>query len=205
MNYQKELEKIIQENIANGKCPGLLLHACCAPCSSYCLEYLNRYFNITVFYYNPNIDDPAEYEKRVREEERLIRELPAEHPIRFLEGEYLPEEYHEKVRGHEKDAEGGDRCMICYEMRLRKTAETAKQNGFDYFTTTLSVSPLKNSEKINNIGMRIGKETGIYWLPTDFKKKNGYGRSVELSRQYGLYRQNYCGCSYSARKEDSGQ
>jgi len=196
-NYQKKLEEIIAGTEASGRHPKLLLHACCAPCSSYCLEYLSRYFDITVFYYNPNIDDPAEYAKRVSEEQRLIREMPHERPVRFLEGIYEPEEYHRLVQGHEADREGGERCRICFEMRLRKTAEAAKKNGFDCFTTTLTISPLKNADVLNETGEKAAREYGVAWLPSDFKKKNGYRRSVELSAQYSLYRQNYCGCSFS--------
>jgi predicted adenine nucleotide alpha hydrolase (AANH) superfamily ATPase len=198
-NYQRELEKIIEENQAAGKIPKLLLHACCAPCSSYCLEYLNRYFDITVFYYNPNIDDAAEYHKRAAEEERLIASMPFVRPVAFLEGDYTPALYHARVKGHEEDPEGGERCGICFALRLQKTAETAREKGFDFFTTTLSISPLKNAERLNTIGEKTAAKTGAVWLPSDFKKKNGYRRSTELSAEYGLYRQNYCGCSFSKR------
>ena len=198
-NYQKELDEIIRRNEASGTVPKLLLHACCAPCSSYCLEYLDPYFDITVFYFNPNIDDGAEYEKRVEEEKRLIAEMPLSRPVKFLEGPYVPEEYHALVKGHEKDPEGGERCGICFEQRLRAAAETAARLQFDFFTTTLTISPLKNAARLNGIGEACGKKAGVPFLPSDFKKRNGYKRSTELSREYGLYRQDYCGCSYSKR------
>ena len=223
-NYQRELEEIIagidrraEERIpvsqgkaedaeeASGYVPKLLLHACCAPCSSYCLEYLAPWFGITVFYYNPNIDDPAEYRKRVLEEQRLIRELPSAHPVHILEGAYDPERFHSLVRGHEQDPEGGARCAICFRERLEVSARTAAEQGFDWFTTTLTISPLKNAPLLNELGEAAGRKYGVRFLPSDFKKKNGYRRSVELSRDYGLYRQNYCGCSFSkaeaARRE----
>ena len=196
-NYQKELEQIIRKGEASGVFPKLLLHACCAPCSSWCLEYLNPYFDITVFYYNPNIDLEEEYRKRVKEEQRLISEMPFVRPVHFLEGIYEPEEYHRLVKGHEKDPEGGERCGICFRQRLRKSAETAAQLGFDCFTTTLTISPLKDADRLNRIGEEAALEYGTVFLPSDFKKKNGYLRSIQLSREYELYRQNYCGCSFS--------
>ena len=200
-NYQRELDSIIQDTEkktkASGELPKLLLHACCAPCSSYCLEYLIPHFEITVFYYNPNIDDPEEYRKRVLEEQRLIREMPAVHPVHFLEGAYDPDRYHTLVRGHESDPEGGERCAICFADRLDAAARAAAERGFDWFTTTLTISPLKNAPLLNDIGEAAGRKYGIPFLPSDFKKKNGYRRSVELSKEYGLYRQNYCGCSFS--------
>ena len=203
-NYQKELDEIIRRNEASGTVPKLLLHACCAPCSSYCLEYLDPYFDITVFYFNPNIDDEAEYRKRVAEEQRLIAEMPLSRPVRFLEGPYVPEEYHALVKGHEKDPEGGERCGICFEQRLRAAAAAAARLGYDFFTTTLTISPLKNAARLNGIGEACGREAGVPFLPSDFKKRNGYKRSTELSREYGLYRQDYCGCSYSKRRQDHG-
>lgn len=196
-NLQKELENIIKENEALGKIPKLLLHACCAPCSSYCMEYLNKYFDITVFFYNPNIDLEEEYKKRVDEEKRLIKSMNFEREINFLEGRYEPEIFHALVKGHEKVEEGGIRCHICYEMRLREAAIAAKAAGFEYFTTALSISPMKDSSKLCDIGESLAKEYNIKYLPSDFKKKNGYKRAVELSYEYDLYRQDYCGCSYS--------
>lgn len=199
-NLQKELEGIIKSNEASGIYPKLLLHACCAPCSSYCMEYLNSKFDITVFYYNPNIDDPKEYRLRVDEEKRLIASMPFEREVKFIEGKYNPEQFHEMARGHETDPEGSERCFMCYELRLREAAKLAAERGFDYFTTALSISPLKNSAKLCEIGERVGKEYGVSYLPSDFKKKNGYKRSTELSKEYDLYRQDYCGCSFSKRE-----
>lgn len=204
-NYQKELEQIIRENEASGKLPKLLLHACCAPCSSWCIEFLNPHFDVTVFYFNPNIDDAAEYHKRVEEEKRLLREMPEAKGVHFLEGPYDPEIYHAAVRGHELDPEGGGRCGICFALRLRETAETAKRLGFDCFTTTLTISPLKDADRLNAIGEQAGAEAGVPFLPSDFKKRDGFRRSVELSHLYHLYRQNYCGCGYSKAEAESRQ
>lgn len=198
-NCQKELEKLIEENQKAGKTPTLLLHACCAPCSSYCLEYLSQYFLITVFCYNPNIYPEEEYSHRVAEIKRLIAENDYPNKVSVLEGEFRPEEFYTAVKGLEKVAEGAERCFVCYELRLSKTAELAKKMSFDYFTTTLSISPLKNAQKINEIGERLAKEYGVSHLPSDFKKKNGYKRSIELSKKHNLYRQNYCGCVFSIR------
>lgn len=201
-NYQKELEKIIEEIKRTGEVPTLLLHSCCAPCSSYCLEYLSEYFKITVFYYNPNIYPESEYTHRVEEQKRLIKELKVKNEISFLEIGFNPEEFYSAVKGLEKEKEGGERCFVCYRLRLSKTAEEAKKRGFDYFTTTLSISPLKNAEKLNEIAEDEGIKNGIKHLPSDFKKKNGYKRSTELSKEYGLYRQDYCGCVYSVRDKN---
>ena len=196
-NYQKELEAQISSNEASGVFPKLLLHACCAPCSSWCLEYLAPHFDITLFYYNPNIDDEEEYHRRAAEAQRLLQEMPLPRPVQFLEGPYDPAHWHALVKGHEADPEGGDRCGICFSDRLRQTAETAAALGFDCFTTTLTISPLKNADRLNGIGEAEGAAAGVPFLPSDFKKKNGYLRSTELSREYGLYRQDYCGCSFS--------
>lgn len=196
-NYQKELERLLEVQKKEEYVPSLFLHSCCAPCSSYVLEYLSAYFKITVFYYNPNIFPVQEYEKRVEEQQRLIRELKTEYPVTFQAGEYHPEEFYHAVRGLEKIPEGGERCFACYELRMRRAAELAKAGGYDYFTTTLSISPLKNAAKINEIGEKLEREYGVRHLPSDFKKKNGYQRSIVLSREYGLYRQDYCGCVYS--------
>lgn len=199
INYQKELDKVIEVLQRQGRVPRLLLHSCCAPCSSYVLEYLSRYFEITVFYYNPNIYPPEEFRKRVEEQKRLIAQLPAEHPISFLDGPYEPERFYEMARGLEQIPEGGERCFKCYRLRLSETAEMARAGKYDYFTTTLSISPLKNAEKLNEIGGQLAKDYGVDYLYSDFKKRNGYKRSTELSREYGLYRQDYCGCEFSAR------
>ena len=200
-NYQKELDNIIEKNEKSGTVPTLMLHVCCAPCSSYCLEYLSQFFRITVFYYNPNIHPIEEYEQRVNEVKRLISEMTFKHPVDFIEGRNDPTEFYEAVRGYEKEKEAGKRCFICYRQRLYETALIGKEKGFDYFTTTLSISPLKNAEKINEIGLEIENELGIKHLPSDFKKKNGDKRSIELSKEHNLYRQIYCGCVFSLKSE----
>ena len=205
INYQKELDKVIEVLQRQGRVPRLLLHSCCAPCSSYVLEYLSRYFEITVFYYNPNIYPPEEFGKRVEEQKRLIAQLPAEHPISFLDGPYEPERFYEMARGLEQVSEGGERCFKCYRLRLTETAEMARAGKYDYFTTTLSISPLKNAEKLNEIGGQLAKDYGVDYLYSDFKKRNGYKRSTELSREYGLYRQDYCGCVFSMRERRAQQ
>ena len=196
-NYQKELEKLIEKQQREGVKPSLLLHSCCAPCSSYVLEYLAQYFNICDFYYNPNISPKREYEERKEELVRLIREMGLSTEVTFVEGTYQPEDFFAMAKGLEDLPEGGERCFKCYEMRLRESAKLAKEQGADYFATTLTISPLKNAGKLNEIGERLAEEYGIKYLPSDFKKKNGYKRSVELSAQYELYRQNYCGCVFS--------
>jgi len=203
-NYQKELDQVIENLKEEEKVPRLLLHSCCAPCSSYVLEYLSQYFSITVFYYNPNIYPPAEYEKRVAEQQSLIERLPARHRISFLDGPYEPERFYEMARGLEHVPEGGERCFRCYRLRLLEAAQMARAGGFDYFTTTLSISPLKNADKLNEIGELLAREYGVRYLNSDFKKRNGYKRSIELSAEYGLYRQNYCGCVYSMRERTMG-
>ena len=196
INYQKHLDSLLAEL---GKDSGrrLFLHSCCAPCSSYVLEYLSDYFEITDFFYNPNISSAAEYEKRRDELERLIERMPLRHPVTFLTGDYEPERYFEAVRGMEDLPEGGGRCTVCYELRMREAARRAVEGGFDYFTTTLSISPLKDAQRINRIGKKLEEEYGVCHLPSDFKKKGGYLRSIQLSREYDLYRQNYCGCVFS--------
>ncbi|SHK68934.1 hypothetical protein SAMN02745136_03099 [Anaerocolumna jejuensis DSM 15929] len=196
-NYQKELEKVLSDITAKGITPSLLLHSCCAPCSSYCLEYLTDYFHVTIFYYNPNISYKEEYDRRVQEQMRLIKALPVKNPISFLEGNYEPEAFYQIAKGLENQPEGGDRCFACYELRLKEAAKCAKEHGFDYFTTTLSISPHKNAAKLNEIGEQAASEYGVSYLNSDFKKRNGYKRSIELSREYELYRQDYCGCVYS--------
>lgn len=201
-NYQKELENTIAQLEREEKVPTLLLHSCCAPCSSYCLEYLSNYFRITVFYYNPNIYPEEEYYKRVEEQQRFIEQLPAKYPITFMEGNYDTARFYEVVKGLEHVKEGGERCFLCYELRLRESAIIAKKLGMDYFTTTLSISPLKNAQKLNEIGDALSKTYGVLYLNSDFKKKNGYKRSVELSEEYGMYRQYYCGCVFSKKQRD---
>lgn len=200
-NYQKELDKLIESQVSSERVPTLLLHSCCAPCSSYTLEYLSQYFKITVFYYNPNIYPETEYHKRVQEQQQFIERLPVKHPVAFIEGNYDTDRFYEMARGMEQLPEGGERCFKCYELRLREAAILAAEGGFDYFTTTLSISPLKNAAKLNEIGERLAAEYKTAYLPSDFKKRNGYKRSVELSEEYGMYRQNYCGCVFSLRTE----
>lgn len=203
INYQKVLDNEINKIISGHEIPSLLLHSCCAPCSSYVLEYLSEYFKITVLYYNPNIFPREEYEYRIDEQQRLIEEIPAKNKITLIKTEYEPEKFHAIAKGHEKDKEGGERCFRCYELRLREAAKYAKEGDYDYFTTTLSISPMKNAEKLNEIGKCLSEEYGVAYLYSDFKKKNGYKRSVELSKEYHLYRQDYCGCVYSLKTIES--
>ena len=199
INYQKKLDELIN-GISEGTVPRLLLHSCCAPCSSYTLEYLSQYFDITVLYYNPNISPRSEFDKRAVEQARLIAELPAQHKVKLVVSDYDYTEFLDIARGYEGCQEGGERCFRCYRMRLEKTAEKAKAEGFDYFCTTLSISPLKDSQIINKIGYETAEKFGVKWLPSDFKKKEGYKRCIELSREYNLYRQNFCGCAYSKKE-----
>lgn len=200
-NYSRELDAILDKPENRGK--SLFLHSCCAPCSSYVLEYLHSFFRITVFYYNPNITEEAEYGHRVKEQKRLISEFNRKedgaYPIQVIEGDYQRQYFFDCVKGLEDCPEGGERCLVCYELRLRETARRAKECGADYFTTTLTISPLKNAQKLNEIGERLSQEMKVSFLPSDFKKKNGYKRSVELSKEFGLYRQDYCGCVFSHR------
>lgn len=202
INYQKELEKIIQENTDGKK---LCLHSCCAPCSSYVLKYLSSIFEICVYYYNPNITDAKEYYKRAEEQRKFIvdfslREKP-KYPITFIEGAYQTKDFFSIAKGYEECKEGGERCVRCYELRLRDTAILAKEKGFDFFGTTLTISPLKKAQKLNKIGFDLENEIGINYLPSDFKKKNGYKESIHLSKEYGLYRQDYCGCCFSKMEQ----
>ena len=205
INYNREMERMAERHRAAGEVPTLLLHSCCGPCSTSVMERLTEFFKVTVFYYNPNIYPEEEYAHRVAEQERLISLFPQVHPISFLAGEYDPQEFYEIAREYENLPEGGERCFRCYELRLRKTAQMAAAGGFDYFTTTLTVSPLKNAQKLNEIGEKVAEEiSGTAWLLSDFKKKNGYLRSCELSREFGMYRQDYCGCVYSLRRDHVG-
>ena len=201
-NYQRELEQVLENLKKEGKVPKLFLHSCCAPCSSYVLEYLSEYFEITVFYYNPNIYPPQEYEERAREQKRLIEQFPARYPISYVEGKYDTRRFYEMAKGLEHIPEGGERCFRCYELRMREAAMLAKEGGYDFFTTTLSISPLKNAQKLNEIGEALQAELGIRHLPSDFKKKGGYQRSTQLSKEYELYRQNYCGCVFSKNERE---
>lgn len=197
VNYQKVLEQELEEISKQKEVPRLLLHSCCAPCSSYVLEYLSEYMEITVFYYNPNIYPEQEYTMRVFEQQELIRKRKWTHPISFIEGEYDTKRFYDMARGMEQIPEGGERCFSCYAMRLEECARLAEKEKYDYFTTTLSISPMKNAQKLNEIGGRLAEQYGVKYLFSDFKKKNGYKRSVELSEEYGMYRQDYCGCVYS--------
>ena len=194
LNYQLETDRIIK---SLDHVPTLLLHACCAPCSSYVLEYLTEYFSVTVYFYNPNITENSEYEKRKNELKRLVKEKPFSNPVKMIDGDYSPEVFFNMSKGLEDCPEGSERCFLCYEQRMRSTAQLAKELNFEYFCTTLSVSPHKNAAKLNEIGALLSDEFGVPYLFSDFKKRGGYKRSIELSRQYGLYRQNYCGCIFS--------
>ena len=199
-NYQKELDRIIAgigEDIPKEERPSLFLHSCCAPCSSYVLEYLHSYFRITVFYYNPNITPEGEYMKRVRELKRFIAEAGYDQDVVFLEGDYDPSVFFTAVKGLEDEPERGERCRVCYRLRMEEAARMAASYGSDYFTTALSISPHKDADRINEIGQELESIYGVRHLPSDFKKKGGYQRSIQLSREYGLYRQDYCGCVFS--------
>ena len=196
INYDLELECLVKKNKAQNKREKLLLHACCAPCSSYCIELLKNHFEITIFFYNPNMDTLEEYNKRAEEQKRFC----AIEGVNCIIADYDKQDFLSLVKGLENEKEGGFRCEKCFSLRLNKTANYAKENGYDYFATTLTVSPLKNAELINKIGLQIESEVGAKYLPTDFKKRGGYLKSVELSKEYGLYRQNYCGCEFSKEK-----
>ena len=191
-NYQLETDKIIAA-LAGAAKPTLLLHSCCGPCSSYVLEYLTRYFDVTVLYYNPNIQPEAEYEKRLRYQREVLKHLPA----KMMECEYDGAAFAEAARGLESEPEGGARCTACFLLRLEETAKRAAAGKFDFYCTTLTVSPHKDAERINRLGASVGEKYGVRWLPSDFKKRNGYLRSIQLAKEYGLYRQDWCGCAYS--------
>lgn len=202
-NYQRDLGYIIRWNQRKGIVPTLLMHACCGPCSTYCIEYLSQFFKITIFYYNPNIAPADEYAHRVAEIKRFVSEFKTKYPVEFIEGKYEPDKFYNWVRGYESEAEGGMRCRKCFELRLGETARLAKEMGFDYFTTTLSISPKKDEQVLNVVAKEQGEIYGIKALPADFKKKGGSKRSIELSAEYNLYRQNYCGCAYSLRDAEA--
>ena len=199
-NYELEMERMIACLSAEGRVPTLLLHSCCAPCSSSVLERLSEFFRITVFYYNPNLYPDEEYTHRAKEQRAFLKRFPAKHPISFLEGAFDKERFMEAVRGMEDLPEGGERCSVCYRLRLEETAKQAKEGGFEFFTTTLSVSPKKDALRLNTIGEQLADIYGVAYLTSDFKKKNGYLRSCELSKEYGMYRQDYCGCAFSYRE-----
>lgn len=196
-NYAKELERLIQKLQQEGRVPRLLLHACCAPCSSAVLEYLSQYFAITLLYYNPNIAPLEEYQKREAELRRLVSQMKFTHPVELLPCQYDGQAFVQAARGLEGEPEGGKRCEACFRLRLRYAAQEAARMRFDYYTTTLSISPMKNAPLLNQLGEEIGREFGVAHLPSDFKKKDGYKRSVQLSKEYDLYRQDYCGCAFS--------
>ncbi len=202
VNYQKVMEGTLAELTKVGAVPSILLHSCCAPCSSACLERLHQHFKITVFYYNPNIAPAEEYERRVKEQERFLKDYPAKYPLSFLEGAYDTDRFYAMAEGKEECPEGGERCEGCFRLRLFETGRVAKEKGFDFFTTTLSLSPLKNAALLNRIGEEASKEYGVPYLFSDFKKKDGFLRSTQLSEEYGLYRQDYCGCVFSRRERD---
>ena len=197
INYDKELERLIC-NLGD-RVPNLLLHSCCAPCSSYVIEYLSFYFNISIYYYNPNIYPKEEYLKRKSEQIRLIKSLKSKNKLDIIDCDYDNLIYEEKIKGLENEEERGKRCTVCFNLRLDRTALKAKELNYDYFGTTLTVSPYKNSKLINEIGLSLEEKYNIKYLISDFKKKNGYKRSIELSSKYNLYRQNFCGCKYSIR------
>jgi len=198
MNYQQEQDEIIKSLT---DVPSLLLHSCCGPCSSYCLETLSKHFNVTVLWYNPNIHPEDEYNLRFETQKKIINGLKTLHPVKLLTLEYDSNNYFEAVKGLENEKEGGARCTECFKMRLERCARTAREYGFDWFTTTLTVSPHKNAPLINEIGNAMAEKYGVSFLPSDFKKKEGYKRSIELSKEYNLYRQNYCGCVYSLNEK----
>ena len=205
-NVQKQLDQYIEKTVSEGRRPKLLIHSCCAPCSSYVIEYLSRYFDLTMLFYNPNMDSVTEYEKRAGELCRLIGEMGLSGDVNPVILPFDGECFAEMAKGLEEEPERGRRCEKCYELRLRKTAEYMKKHPeekFAAFATTLTLSPLKNAAVLNGIGERLSKEYSVPYLPTDFKKKNGYLRSIELSKQYDLYRQNYCGCKYSKRGNEN--
>lgn len=204
INYQRELDQLIEEIEAEGKVPTLLLHSCCAPCSSYCIEYLSQFFAITVFYYNPNIYPDEEYFHRVKEQQRFISEFPTKHPVSFIEGDFEKDRFYSEVaKGLEKEPERGARCTKCFELRLGETAKRAAAEGMDYFATTLTISPMKDVELLNSIGAAMGERYGVEYLATEFRKKNGYLRSTQISKEYDMYRQDYCGCVYSFQERES--
>lgn len=202
-NYQKELDRILKDLQQTDRAPHLLLHSCCGPCSSYVLEYLAPFFKITVFYDNPNIQPRAEYEHRLAEQRRVIAHIQAPHGIALVEGDYDPARYADAVRGLTHLGEGSERCFACYRFRMQTAAELARERACDYFTTTLSISPYKNVERINAIGEEIAEQVGVPHLPNDFKKRGGYQRSIVLCREWDIYRQHYCGCIYSQREHEA--
>ena len=199
-NYQKELDRIIQKR--GQKTPRVLLHSCCGPCSSAVLEYITQYFDVTLLWYNPNLYPKEEFDRRFRTQVELIEKMGLADKVDILAEPWKSEDYYRRVKGLENEPEGGKRCAECFRLRLLETARLAKHYGYDYFCTTLTLSRHKDAVLINTIGEEIAKAVGVSWLPSDFKKRNGENRSIELSEQYGLYRQLYCGCEFSLRKRE---
>ena len=199
-NYQDELDRIIRA--ADGKKPRVLLHSCCGPCSSAVLEYLTQYFEVTLLWYNPNLYPEEEFERRRSTQLELIEKMGLKESVRVLSEPWRSEEYVSAAAGLENEPEGGKRCTACFRLRLRETAKLAKQHGFDYFCTTLTLSRYKDAVRVNTLGEQIAAETGVRWLPSDFKKRGREQRSTQLARQYGLYQQRYCGCEYSLRSRE---
>ncbi len=198
-NYSKELDALIEKNKRENLKPKLMLHACCACCASYVLEYLSEHFEIYLLFYNPNITSAEEYDYRYSELKRLVCEMELSEKVSIVDSDYSPDVFMDRVKGLENEPEGGKRCAVCFKQRLKETARKAVEFSCDYFATTLTISPLKNSSIINSIGESISKDVSVAYLPSDFKKKNGYKRSIELSKEYNLYRQNFCGCVYSKK------
>ena len=198
INYQQEMEKVLQQLDTAALRPRLLLHACCAPCSSATLERLARHFDLTILYYNPNIYPPEEYHRREAELERFVEQAGYHYPV--VELPYNPQEFYDVVKGLEQEPEKGERCTVCYRLRLEQTARYAAEHGFDWFCTTLSISPMKDPVRINTLGTELGARYGVRFLPSEFRKKDGYKRSLALSAEYGLYRQDYCGCVFSKQE-----
>ena len=205
VDYQRKLDGILRDLEKRGEVPSLLLHCCCAPCSTYVLEYLSNYFRITTFYYNPNIFPEEEYQHRVAELKRFSAEFPTKYPVQFLEGNYEPAKYYAAVKGLEHDPEGGARCLKCFELRLGESAKVAKELGMDYFTTTLTISPMIDAAVLIEIGEKMAEKFGVRHLPSNFKKRNGFLRSTEICKIYGLYRQDFCGCVYSKMERERAQ
>ena len=196
-DYQKVMDDELEKIHASGEVPKLFLHACCAPCSSYCLEYLTEHFEVTLFYHNPNISPASEYDYRLNELKRLVEEQPHKYPVSIYKAPYDPTVFYDRAKGHEKDPERGERCQMCIKQRLELTAEMAAKGGYDYFTTTLSLSPYKDEQYINELGGKLAEQYGVSYLFSDFRQRNGFERSIELSEKYNLYQQNFCGCVFS--------
>lgn len=201
-NFHRELEQLITEVCRDGRRPVVMLHSCCGPCSSYVLEYLTQYFDILLYFFNPNIHPNAEYQKRLEAQKLVLSSMNFGDKVKLIEGEYNTDDFFKAVKGLENEPEGGKRCEKCIDMRIQKTAEIAKEYRTDFFATTLTVSPHKNAVYINKTGKETEKDCTVKYLISDFKKKNGYKRSIELCHEHGIYRQNYCGCVYSMWEDE---